>query len=279
MNVEVINVQNKLLSPYIQAFLFLSASGTKTYSYTTFPNANLCLSIYLNNHINYNTKPGQNLCRVTKSDVFFKSRLYGFHNQPFNASVESSLDQICILFHPGALRTFTNVSFEELLGSENVFDIVFPTADKSFLEQLFAKTENLMRAKFLERFLLSRTSSLNLSPIVLNALSEMNGNAGDLLKIEDISQICRVNPSTLYRLFLADIGQAPKSFLKTIRFRKALKYVLAQDENSFTNIAYLNYFHDQPHFNKEIKRYSGYNPRLLRKIANIEQQQLAWITN
>jgi len=277
MKVEIIDIQHKLLSQYIQSFLFISASGAMSHAYTTFPNTNLCLAIYRSNNIDYIREDGQNLCQIYQGTELFKSRLYGFHDQPFNARIQSSLDQICILFYPGALRAFTNVPFDELLACERVFDMIFPFSATSVLEQLFTETSNVLRAQTLESFLLKRCSPLNASPIVLNALTEMTDKMPDQKKIDDIAKRCGVHPSTLYRLFLSDIGQSPKTFLNTVRFRKALRHVLTDEKNSFTNITYQNSFYDQPHFIKEIKRFSGYSPAQLRKIASIEQQQLAWI--
>lgn len=277
MEIEVIDIQQKLLSQYIQSFLFISACGATSHAYTTFPNTNLCLAIYRNNNINYIRKDGQNLCQISPGTELFKSRIYGFHNQAFNAKIESSLDQICILFYPGALRAFTNVPFEELLGCERVFDMIFSLSNTSLLELVFTETSNVLRAQILENFLLKHCAPLNTSPIVLNALAEMTDKIADLKTIDDISHRCGVHPSTLYRLFLSDIGQSPKTFLNTIRFRKALRYVLTDEKRSFTDITYLHSFYDQPHFIKEIKRFSGYTPAQLRKVASIEQEQLAWI--
>ncbi|MHA4894049.1 helix-turn-helix domain-containing protein [Pedobacter sp. PWIIR3] len=277
MKVEVIDIQHQLLGHYLQPFLFLSSTGIMPHAYTTFPNSNLCLSLYRDNNINYTHAGGQNLCEVSKGCSTYQSRLYGFHTQPFNARVDAPLDQICILFHPGAIRAFTDIPFEELMAAENAFDILFPVHAQSILDRVFSSPINSVRAAILEEFLLSRLSDLSFSPTVSSAINEMTGKSADLLKLDDFSQRCGVNPSTLYRLFMAEIGQSPKSFFNTIRFRNALKYVLARDEASFTHIAYRHAFHDQPHFNKEMRRLSGYNPAQLRKVASVEQDCLAWV--
>lgn len=277
MRVQVIDIQHRILRQYIQSFLFFSYSGKDSLSYTTFPNTNLCLSIYSKNNITYIKDNGLNLCNVSSSEKLFKSRLFGFHHQPFNAIVDSSLDQICILLHPGAIRAFTNVPFDELIASDCVFDIIFSNSCRIALEQIFSETSNAIRAQLFESFLLTRLSLGNLNPVVLTALNEMIGNEPDNITISDIARKCRVNPSTLYRLFVSGIGQSPKCFLNTIRFRKALKHILVEQDSSFTNVAYLNSYHDQSHFNKEVKMLSGYTPTHLRKIVSLEQKQLAWI--
>lgn len=277
MQIQVINVQHPILSNYVQSFLFFIASDKEELSYRTFPNTNLCLAIYSNNNITYIRDERQNLCEITLGQSFYKSRLYGFHSQPFNAKIKSSLDQICILFHPGALRAFTNTPYKELLACDYAFDLIFSYGNRAWLERIFSETSNNIRARLLENFLLSQLAPVNLNPSLLMALETMNGSMADILKIDDISRKCKVNPSTLYRLFLSDIGQSPKSFFQTIRFRKVLQHVLLKQKTSLTEVAYSSSFYDQPHFNKEIKRLSGYNPVKLRTIVRLEQQQFAWV--
>ena len=44
---------------------------------------------------------------------------------PFQVDINSSLDQVCIIFYPSALRAFTTVSYADLMCSDAVFETVF----------------------------------------------------------------------------------------------------------------------------------------------------------
>jgi len=277
MQTQIVNVQHPLLSPFIQSFIFFTADNQQSIEYSTFPNTNLCLAIYFNNAISYCNTNTQNICEINAGSSLYKSRLYGFHKQPFEVKVNGSLDQICILFHPGALRAFTNVPYDDLLESDNAFDLIFSPSNRSVLERIFNLIDISRRSRILESFLIDQVRPDKLNSKTHAALAAATSLSGELLTVTHISGKCGIDPSTLYRLFYSNIGQSPKSFLQTIRFRRALKPVLYAEKEQLTNIAYSNAYYDQAHFNKEIKSLSGYTPNQLRKIASLEQKQLVWV--
>lgn len=277
MRLQVIDVQHPLLRPFIQSFLFFSADNGCQATYSTFPNTNLCLAIYLQNNVSYIRDDKHNFCYITAGGPTYTSRIYGFHNQPFSAKIESSLDQVCILFHPGALRAFTKIPYEELIDSDSAFDQIFSYSDRIWLERIFGESKCINRAQILESLLLNSLTPVRSNSTVLTALAAMNRPTMDTLRIDDISQRCNVNASTLYRLFLADVGQSPKSFLQTIRFRSVLPYLLSRQNGSLTHIAHAGSFYDQSHFNRQIRKLSGHNPHQLRKMTKLEPGGLAWI--
>jgi AraC-like DNA-binding protein len=278
MQTQIINVQHPVLSQFIEAFIFFKTDNKESLTYSTFPNTNLCLAIYANNEITYLNDDTQNRCEITTGASFYKSRLYGFHNQPFQVKLDAALDQVCVLFRPGALKAFTNIPYEELLKCEYAFDYIFSNSG-SFLEQIFNHPDNMKRAHLLEVFLLTRLVIGRWNPKLLEALTIMEKQQIEFLRVDDVSKKCKINPSTLYRLFYKDIGQSPKSFLQTIRFRKALWHVLQQNKEQLTSIAYSRTYYDQAHFNKDIKSLSGFNPGQLRRVVSFEQEKLAWVYN
>lgn len=277
MQTQIVNVQHPLLSRFIQSFIFFTADNQQSIEYSTFPNTNLCLAIYFNNAISYCNTNAQNICEINTGLSLYKSRLYGFHKQPFEVKINGSLDQICILFHPGALRAFTNVPYDDLLKSDNAFDLIFSPSNLSLLERIFNYIDVNRRAHLLESFLIDQVRPERLNPKTHAALTVATDLSVELLTVGHISNKCNIDPSTLYRLFYSNIGQSPKSFLQTMRFRRALKPVLYAGKEQLTNIAYSNAYYDQAHFNKEIKSLSGFSPNQLRKIARLEQRQLAWV--
>ena len=99
----------------------------------------------------------------------------------------------------------------------------------------------------------------------------------DELKVGPLAKQLSMNESTLYRLFMNQIGQSPKSFLKTVRFRKALDSILHFEKEKLTHIAYQNNYTDQSHFIRDFKEITGQSPNQLRNKTSIQQEQLAWI--
>lgn len=79
-------------------------------------------------------------------------------------------------------------------------------------------------------------------------------------------------------MFASRLGQNPKSYLKTVRFRKALNEVVENKRTNFTGIAYTNNFFDQSHFIRDFKTFTGYTPKQLNEAVSIAQNELVWVT-
>ena len=271
----IIKPKNEILKRYIQYFLFFKKTDRNFLNYTTFPNNNLCLAIYRGNTIDYTNLSTQNNCSISSGNENFTSRLYGFHKMPFNVTINSYLDQICIIFHPSALRAFTCESYADLLHSDNAFDL-FTTNESCILEQLFDENDLLKKAFLLEQLLLKNVK-YDVSEKLKEALHIISKCDNDVT-VERLAQQLGISTPSLFRLFKNNLGQNPKSYLKTIRFRNVLSEILSK-QNTLTSIAHLNQFYDQAHCINDFKAFSGYSPKQLFEKVSVQQDDLAWIYN
>ncbi|GAB3790828.1 hypothetical protein GCM10028818_61500 [Spirosoma horti] len=276
MRTLVIPVTHPRLRPYVQSFLFFRKGDQASFTYTTFPNTNLCLAIYKNNQITYSPNSGLNHCRV-KPGQRISSRLYGFHQRPFTVDIQGEMDQVCILFRPAALRAFTAEAYDQLFQSEHVLSDLFGSASMSLLDQLFSLDEASQRASALEAFLVARILSIGLNPLATASL-QFIGQRPTGQPIEQLAATLRIHPSTLYRLFMQQVGQSPKLFGQTVRFRHALTGLQAPIHTNLTQLAYSSEYYDQAHCIKHIKQLTGYTPKQLQQKATVEQNELIWIT-
>ena len=276
MNLVILKPQIEILKQYVQYFLFFKKTDNTFLNYTTFPNNNLCLAIYKENDVKYTKDVNANSCVINKGKTNFTSRFYGFHKMPFKVDVNSQLDQICIIFHPSALRVFTNENYNDLMLSQNVLDI-FHTSDTTILEQVFEENEYSKRAKILEHLLLSNLK-FEIPYKLQEALFYISKYNDGSLSVEALAKILEVSTPTLLRLFKNHLGQSPKSYLKTIRFRNVLNEVLTKQHN-LTSIAHLSHYYDQAHFINDFKLFSGHSPKQLFDKISVQQNDLAWIYN
>ncbi|GAB3049217.1 hypothetical protein GCM10027185_61220 [Spirosoma pulveris] len=256
--------------------MFFNKSDQASFSYTTFPNTNLCLAIYKNNRITYDPYSGLNQCGVKPGEQS-RSRLYGFHQQPFTVHIQGGIDQVCILFRPAALRAFTAEDYNQLRQSEHVFSDLFGSSSISLLDQLFSLDEASQRASVLEAFLVDRIRYTSLNPLATASL-QLIGQRPTGQPIEQLAATLRINPSTLYRLFMEQVGQSPKLFGQTVRFRHALTDLQAPLRPNLTQVAYGSAYYDQAHCIKHVKQLTGYTPKQLQQKATVEQNELIWIT-
>jgi len=279
MKFVIVKPKHEILKKYVQYFLFFRKADNNTIKYTTFPNNNLCLAIYKQNEINYINNPGRNNCIITNGSKSFVSRFYGFHKIPFQVDINSFLDQMCIVFYPSALRAFTSEMYEDLMKSDCIFDEIFSTKNRFLLEEIFGCKDFTKRAEQLENLLLKNLKNDSIPSKLKEAFSFIENNKNtEILSVENLSKNLEISDTTLFRLFKNHLGQNPKSYLKTIRFRNVLTEII-DHRNSFTEIAYQNQYYDQAHFINDFKKFSGFSPKGLSKHISVQQNDLAWIYN
>ncbi|MGV0996107.1 helix-turn-helix domain-containing protein [Empedobacter falsenii] len=275
MKTEIIQPHHPELKNIVQYFILFKSEKDEKVEYSTFPNTNLCLAIYKQNKIILEQNKTSKHLFTLKGNATYKSYLSGFHESNLNVSINTTLDEVCIIFHPAALRLFTNISYDELIKSDEVFEMIFPKSATDFTEQLFEEKNSLKRISMLENILLKSLNQNHLNTKTKEILYLIQQT--DELKVSPLAKQLSINESTLYRLFMNQIGQSPKSFLKTVRFRKALDSILHFENEKLTHIAYQNNYTDQSHFIRDFKEITGQSPNQLRNKTNIQQEQLAWI--
>lgn len=277
LNTVIVKPESQVLKQYVDYFLFLRKKDDSAVGYTTFPNNNLCLAIYRHNHIDYQQGANVNRCLISAGRQEFTSRIYGFHNMPFRVDIEQKLDQVCIIFLPAALKAFIRLNFDKIDHAEQVFEQLFQPKDRYFLEQLFDESDPFQQARKLEKLLLDQLEEHRITKIreALYHLSLAQPHHPNF-SVEMLCQKLGVSDTTLFRLFKTSLGQNPQKYLKTIRFRHALKD-LTTTQVPLTTIALRHHYYDQAHFIKDFKTFTGYSPKKLLNEVSIQQQALTWI--
>ncbi len=275
LETKIVPVQNPLLKDCIQYFIFFKTYFNEKISYRTFPNTNLCLAIYKQNKVDYIKNEHQNICEIKQGGNSYSSRLFGFHESPFEVYSQSCFEQICILFHPAGLRAFTNIPYQTLQSENNVFDIVFDN-NNYLLDQVFNTSNISKKAGLLQDFLLKKKRSTFIDNPMNFVINEINAANGDI-KAETLAEMLGINSSTLYRRFNSYTGQNPKDFIQTVRFRAALSLMSKRKYKNLTDLTYHANYYDQSHLIKDFKKYTGEAPHIFQRKVTIEDNELTWI--
>ncbi len=272
MEFKLLRPKNQLLSNHIEYFLFIQSTPKQEIdAYTTIPNTNTCLSLYRNNEVRWDRQ--QNNCLISESVEFGVSKLYGWHQRPFNVSISGQMDQVCIVFKPLGLANFTSIPLNALDVQGDPFKDVFGSGAKRTKHQLF-ETENLEdRAMILENLLVNhlRIQEMSIVDICLQQIVYEKEDAP--FSIHGFSAAHNINESTLYRNFQAKVGESVKKFQLKHKFRNFLKRY--KSAASLTQLSYVLNYSDQSHLVKEVKKYTGYSPRKLNcKLKTVEGELL-----
>lgn len=274
MKARLYHPTSPALHGLVESFLFQDSDGTVGH-YTTFPNTNLCLAIYLGNEARWERTTNQ--CRVRGSGKPWSSRLYGFHERPFQVDWCGRVQQVNILFRPGALARFTSVPIRLIDMVDDPLTEIFGNADE-LVGRLFSTSDAIAQVRGLESFLLAHlqpdTTRIATVRGSMHLMSSMTAESGSALHA--LVAYTRSSPSTIYRSMMDVVGQSPKTFHRTVRFRRALRALLAGPSDG-TSIALEHGFYDQAHFIKDVRQFSGSAPGLLKRSAQVVQGEFVWL--
>jgi AraC-like DNA-binding protein len=177
---------------------------------------------------------------------------------PITIKEEGRQKRIVIVLKPLGINQFMNEPPGELLKINNPSLVPvssFFSELKEFstgpeMEQPLHKSAEIIEELLSERF------KHFTNPILENAINEMD-KADKLSKIEDIAYSVGASTKTMKRLFHKYIGLSPVEFRKIAQFRNALRNKLANQEASFTSIAWENSYYDLPYMIKVFKELTG----------------------
>lgn len=102
-------------------------------------------------------------------------------------------------------------------------------------------------------------------------LNFISANA-QLPTVDQLATYFKRSPRSLQRHFVEDVGMPPKMYLRIIRLNRLVAQARRNPTINLLHLAIDFGFHDQNHFIKEIKHFTGMSPRQFfgREIAEVE---------
>lgn len=169
-------------------------------------------------------------------------------------------EMFIINFHKGRSYPFLEMPLYELTDSVVDGNLVLTNEIMNLREMILESV--LIQQKFLvvENYLVKKfRNKLIVNPFIEFAVNKIVASPNQM-SIEQISNKVGYSQKHLIKLFKINVGLTPKSFLKIIRFQKAIEEIAASKTADWTGIAYESGFYDQAHFINDFKAFSGYTP-------------------
>jgi AraC-like DNA-binding protein len=180
------------------------------------------------------------------------------------------LQYIAVNFKPGGTYPFLGLPLSELQNQIVSLDAIWGTFAAELRERLYAAPTIQARFALLEQFLLARLqeppSGLK---VVQFAVAEIAHHHG-IVSIRELSERMGMSQKHLIVQFKQMVGCTPKELGRLYRFGDILASIDLTQPVDWTLIAHQFYFHDQSHFIRDFREFSGHTPsdylRLLRQL-------------
>jgi AraC-like DNA-binding protein len=184
----------------------------------------------------------------------------GIRTKPISIPAGDGSSKIVIVFRKGMAHPFFPVPMGEF--SDTVVDAEYfwRGSFRTLRERLLEAEPVTEKFRLIDDFLCSRLDSdTEVNPCVEYALREMVSRPG-FTSLSALSTKIGYSQKHFIDLFRKSVGLTPKSYVKVIRFQKAIEKIEAAERLDWTAIALDSGYYDQAHFINEFRTYSGFTP-------------------
>ena len=185
----------------------------------------------------------------------------GIRNKFISIPSGKDSEMFVINFHKGMAYPFVQMPLHELTDSVVDGELVL-TYDIMNLREKILEAEMISQKFYtVEQYLLAKFGSkLVINPFVAFAVDAIRHEPGHL-SIKKISDKVGYSQKHLISIFREHVGLTPKSFLKVMRFQKAIDEIASVKQVKWTDVALESGYYDQAHFINDFRDFSGFTPK------------------
>lgn len=180
-------------------------------------------------------------------------------------------EMFIIYFRKGKAYPFVEMPMQELTDVVVDGELVMQNAILEMRDMLLGCTDASAMFALADRYL----SDAFMGKLVSNPFVDFAVNAilrdPSQTSIATIADRVGYSHKQMIKIFTEHVGLTPKSFLKVIRFQKAVEDIQQQEYRGWASLALDCGYYDQAHFIHDFKSYSGFTPR------QFLQQQSAYL--
>ena len=165
-----------------------------------------------------------------------------------------------VRFHVGGVAPFTNARLADVSGSTPPPAVVFGAGAVRLETDLRGERDPDAAAEMLDAFFLELLSRHGGDLRFQRALSLLEARDARA-ELADAADAAGVSSRHLERLFARDLGFAPKTVTRVLRFQRALRGLMSDPDVPLAELAAASGYFDQAHFIRDFTRFSGGVPR------------------
>ncbi|MFN8256324.1 MAG: AraC family transcriptional regulator [Bacteroidales bacterium] len=177
-------------------------------------------------------------------------------------------EMFIIYFQKGKAYPFVEMPMNELTDFVVDGELVMSNEILNMRETLLECSTAQQKFQFAEKYLTkSFAGKLVLNPFIDYSVNLILKNPHQL-SISHLSGKVGYSQKHFIKIFRENVGLTPKSFLKIIRFQKAIREIEAKKFADWTEIAFESGYYDQAHFINDFKAFSGFTPNQYLKMQS-----------
>jgi AraC-like DNA-binding protein len=199
--------------------------------------------------------------RIISTPTLF---VYGLDTDPSIMNYrKGSYTTLQVIFKPHALNTLLGINALALDGFAELNE--FATEDLN-LRLMEARNEN-QKVALLTRFLVAKFEDARTrDTLIEEGLHLIHKNVSSIT-VKYLLEDLNISERQFERRFSQTVGLSPQSYIRVKRFNEAIRLMKTGQYERLTDIAYTLNFHDQSHFIRDIKAFSGITPKSISQKA------------
>ncbi len=192
----------------------------------------------------------------------------GVRTRPISIHSGKEAAMLIISFKKGMAYPFFPFPMSEISDRVVDWDLI-PNNEFEFLRERILTTGDIRkRFRLVEKFLLKNyLSKMIPNPCIEYALDSITRRP-DRVSLRNMNEKIGYSQKHFIKLFKDQVGVTPKSYLKIMRFQKAVCEIESFKEIVWTRISNDCGFYDQAHFINDFKHFSGFTPEEYLKLKN-----------
>ena len=254
-----------LLSPYVAKMCVFESSGRlpDLDKKLIVPNANFKLTLTCRNGI---------VARITNK-TFVQGEnelsLSGFIDAPvtLDPQQDSQTGTIIIEFNPlGAYRLF-HLSYAEVKNQIVEVSDLFGSRIEQLKSQLAEAVTLQLKLQLLQRFLIKQLDKASPDLIYDHCINRISSSKG-VITVAQLEKETGYSSRWLHTKFSEHLGTGPKNLSEIVRFREFYQVYSTGVKLQGLKHHIYHYYHDQSHFIRAFKRFTGFTPTDLQNSVN-----------
>jgi AraC-like DNA-binding protein len=198
-----------------------------------------------------------------------KLSLTGLIDSPviLDSHEDAQTDTIIIELKPFGAYRFFNLSYAEVTNQIVELSDLIGNRAEELQSQLVGANSITLKLQLLQKFLIKQLEKTVADPIYDYCIDRILGTDG-LLTVAQLERETGYSSRWLHRKFSEHLGTGPKNLSEIVRFRQIYHAYSAGVKPQNLKEHIYHYYHDQSHFIRAFKRFTGSTPTDLRNSTN-----------